>query len=130
MKNMQSRFFCTECGREGIPISRKQNAQRESGHLKKLYCIFCKKENNHAEVKEIGGYTEEDFKQEFILGRFKEGLREPINKLAECTNKKCTYNINQKCWNANHSYYCRHREREEVINNENFICNDGDSRIR
>ena len=33
----QSRFFCTKCGREGIPVHRKKGQQREGGHLKKLY---------------------------------------------------------------------------------------------
>lgn len=117
MKNTQSRFFCTECGHEGIPIQRKQGAQREPGHLKKLYCIYCKKEVNHVEVREIGGYTEEDFRTEFNLGRFKDGLREPVGDLADCTNEKCIYNINTKCWNSNRSNDCGHRP-EGVDNNE------------
>ena len=48
-----STFKCTECGKEGIPISRKQNNQRESGHLKKIYCVHCKKETNHVEIREF-----------------------------------------------------------------------------
>ena len=109
MKNTQSRFFCTQCGKEGIPIVRKQSAQREPGHLKKLYCIFCQKEVNHAEIREIGGYTEQDFRAEYELGRFVDGLREPIDKLATCTNRKCQYNIDGRCWNSNHSNCCGHR---------------------
>ena len=48
-----STFKCTECGKEGIPISRKQSNQRESGHLKKIYCVHCKKETNHVEIREF-----------------------------------------------------------------------------
>ncbi len=36
-----SDFYCTKCGRKGIPIARKQGQQREPGHLKKLYCLAC-----------------------------------------------------------------------------------------
>jgi hypothetical protein len=48
-----STFKCTECGKEGIPLSRKQSNQRESGHLKKIYCVHCKKETNHVEIREF-----------------------------------------------------------------------------
>ena len=51
-------FKCTVCGKEGIPISRKQSNQRESGHLKKIYCIHCKKETNHVEIREFD-YTDQ-----------------------------------------------------------------------
>ena len=97
MKNTQSRFFCTKCGREGIPIQRPENLQREPGHLKYLYCIYCQEVVNHAEVREIGGYTEEDFKKEFELGRFKDGQKETINNLIQCSNDKCEFNINNRC---------------------------------
>lgn len=46
-----SQFKCTQCGNIGIPISRKQSRQREQGHLKKLYCIYCKEETNHVEIR-------------------------------------------------------------------------------
>lgn len=46
-------FKCTVCGKEGIPITRKQSNQREYGHLKKIYCIHCKKETNHVEIREF-----------------------------------------------------------------------------
>lgn len=76
MKYSSSRFFCTACGKEGMEIPRKNGQQREAGHLKKLYCIYCKKEVNHAEIKENGNYTIEDFKREFNSGVFVDGLRE------------------------------------------------------
>ena len=46
-----SRMFCCNCGKEGVPIGRKAGHYREAGHLKKLYCIYCGKEWNHAEVR-------------------------------------------------------------------------------
>ena len=91
---------------------------RTTRHLKKLFCLHCQEEVNHVEVREIGGYTEEDFKLEFNLGRFIDGLRKPLDKLATCTNKNCQYNIDKRCWNANHSYKCGHRPEKGVDNNE------------
>lgn len=106
MNMSQSRFFCTECGREGIPLMRPKGHIREPGHLKKLYCMYCGKEVNHAEVREIGGYTEEDFQREFKLGRFKDGLRIEDKDLLQCSNINCPFNVNGKCWNTNNSYNC------------------------
>ena len=116
MNMTQSRFFCTKCGKEGIPIMRKMGQQREAGHLKKLFCMFCNEEVNHAEIREIGGYTIEDFEKEFTLGRFVDGKREPLD---DCTCSKCPFNINGKCWNSNRSANCKHKPiKKEVISNE------------
>ncbi len=46
-----SRFFCTQCGKAQF-LMRKQSLQKEKGHLKKLYCPFCKNHCNHYEVRE------------------------------------------------------------------------------
>ena len=51
---MLSRFFCCECGQEGIPIFRKPSCKRERGHLKNLFCVHCGRETNHVEIKENG----------------------------------------------------------------------------
>jgi len=70
-----SRFFCTYCGHEGIPIVRTTGQQREAGHLKKLYCIHCG-ETNHVEIRSLGPYQYEDFLLEFKGGNFdKNGQR-------------------------------------------------------
>lgn len=108
----QSKFFCTKCGKEGIPIQRKKGQEREGGHLKKLYCLYCGEEINHAEVREIGGYNEKDFRQEYELGRFVDGNRISIKDLLECTCEKCPFNVNGKCWNANETNDCGHRIKE------------------
>ena len=63
-------FFCTCCGNKGIGIWRNTAAQRGRGHLKKLYCIHCKREVNHYEC-----YNEADvekFKRKFENGDFKD----------------------------------------------------------
>lgn len=109
----QSRFFCTKCGREGIPIFRKKGKLREPGHLKKLYCMYCKEEVNHAEVREIGGYTYDDFLEEFEAGRFVEGNRDKIDDLISCSNELCEFNKNGKCWNTNCSANCPYKPKKE-----------------
>lgn len=109
-----SEFYCTKCGRRGVPISRRIGHQREAGHLKKLYCIYCKEEVNHAEVRPFGEYNYEDFQKEFKLGRFLEdGTKVPISDLISCTNIECNYNVNGKCWNSNYSFNCRYRRIKE-----------------
>ena len=112
-KNIQamseSKFFCTKCGAEGMPIMRPRGHQREAGHLKKLYCLHCKEETNHAEVRSIGGYTYKDFLEEFEAGRFVEGQREETKNLLECSKTNCKFNKNGKCWNSNQSHNCGHR---------------------
>ena len=113
----QSRFFCTECGNEGIVLRRKEGQYREGGHLKRLYCLYCKKEVNHAEVREIGGYNINDFKKEYNLGRFVNGNRVPIQDLLKCSCENCPFNVDGKCWNSNYSNNCGHRIKE-VDNNE------------
>jgi hypothetical protein len=104
-----SDFYCTKCGRKGIPLARKQGQQREPGHLKRLYCLACGEETNHAEVRGIGSaYTKEDFMLEFALGRFVDGNRHPIAELMIC-KEECPYNVNGRCWNSTHSHDCEIR---------------------
>ena len=65
-------FYCVKCGNKGIPIMRRGGNFREAGHLKKLYCLFCKKEINHVECLPFSKYTYEDFKLEFENNNFDE----------------------------------------------------------
>lgn len=108
-----SRFFCTRCGKEGIGIFRNIGRQREPGHLKKLYCIYCKDTVNHVEIKENGKYTVEDFEKEFKLGRFVNGQRE---QLIACSKTDCPYNVDSQCWNSNGQIHCGHKP--EITNNQ------------
>ena len=59
-----SEMYCTCCQKRGIPIPRnKQN--KEPGHLKKLYCIYCGAERNHVEIRPFcSDYNYEDFQLE------------------------------------------------------------------
>lgn len=67
-------FYCTQCGTRGIPIPRKNNKQREAGHLKKMYCLCCDKEVNFVEINDK--YTYNDFLVEFENHNFnKDGTR-------------------------------------------------------
>lgn len=104
-----SRFFCTECGKEGLPIQRKMGQRREAGHLKRLYCLNCKKEINHMEIRDIDDYGIEQFEQEYQLGRFVNGNRIAIDDLMSCSCEACPFNVNGKCWNSNGSNDCGHR---------------------
>lgn len=70
-----SRFFCTKCGYEGIPLPRKMGNRRETGHLKDLYCPHCQENTNHCEIKPEGYYTVENFYYDFINGKFNENTR-------------------------------------------------------
>ena len=108
-----SKFYCTKCGKQGVPIVRKKGQERKSGHLKKIFCLHCQQEVNHVEVKEIGDYSYEDFLEEFELGSFVDGERVAVQDLVECSNTECKYNKNGKCWNANHSCKCGHRVEKE-----------------
>lgn len=44
-------FYCTCCGKKGLVLPRSASKQRENGHLKRLYCIYCQKVVNHMEIK-------------------------------------------------------------------------------
>jgi hypothetical protein len=65
-----SKFYCTQCGKEGIPLARSKGKQREPGHLKNLWCPHCRQTNNFVEIKPYGEYTKECFDLEFKLNNF------------------------------------------------------------
>ena len=57
-----SKMYCIKCGKESLPIFRKYSKYREAGHLKKIYCIHCKDETNHVEIRPTcNDYTYNDF---------------------------------------------------------------------
>ena len=66
-------FYCTKCGNKGIPISRKAGKEKEPGHLKKLFCIYCNEEWNMVEIKPNDiHYTLTDFFNEYTYHNFDE----------------------------------------------------------
>lgn len=74
MTNMTtSDMYCTQCGQKNIPIPRRKGKERESGHLKKMYCIHCNKVTNMVEIRGFNsGYTLDDFLLEYNLHNFNE----------------------------------------------------------
>lgn len=88
--SLESEFFCVKCGNKGIPIMRKKGAEREAGHLKRLYCLTCKKEWNHAECRPNTKYTYNEFLIEFQNNNFdEEGNRVfPYGEFKKIMNKK------------------------------------------
>ena len=79
-------FYCSQCGQKGIPIPRKKGSERESGHLKKIFCLNCGTERNFCEINpQSQKYTYNDFLLEFNNGNFdKEGNRKiPFNKFKQ-----------------------------------------------
>lgn len=63
-----SRFFCTKCGNEGIPIQRKRGQFRGKFHKKKLYCLHCQTQVNHVECRNEEEI--EEFKRDFKEGKY------------------------------------------------------------
>lgn len=45
-----SNFICPDCSNV-IPLPRSHGNQREKGHIKTLYCPFCKSEKDFKEMK-------------------------------------------------------------------------------
>lgn len=70
------RFFCIQCGNEGIPIHRKQGHQHGRFHRKKLYCPHCKVEINHVECKNDEDVYE--FRLNFEEGVFADEIEESL----------------------------------------------------
>jgi len=69
-------FYCTKCGEKGIPIPRRKGSERNAGHLKRLYCLNCKREVNFCECKPFSKYTHHEFLEEYYGNNFtKDGLR-------------------------------------------------------
>lgn len=67
-----SDFYCTCCGNKGIPVFRRKSKERESGHLKKLFCIYCQADKNMVEIRNSNKYTLDDFLIEFNGHNFTE----------------------------------------------------------
>ena len=52
--------YCIYCGNKGISVVRNNGRMRKKGHLKNLYCVYCRRVTRHYEV-----YDNED-KDKFI----------------------------------------------------------------
>lgn len=72
-----SRFFCLNCGKEGIPLLRKRGQERKSFHRKKIYCYHCQNTINHIECR-----SDEDvkkFKEDFEKGVYVNEAKESLD---------------------------------------------------
>jgi len=70
---VDNEFYCTQCGKRGLGIVRQVGKERAAGHLKKLWCPYCNKENNFVEIKPfVQKYTYNSFLLEFNYGNFNE----------------------------------------------------------
>ena len=101
-KITKSDFYCVFCSNKGIPVIRQNGAQREKGHLKRLFCLYCNKETNHVEIRPFGNYNLEDFYQEFNHKNFDENgnrklvysqFRDKLNKEGLLYNEDGEVNI-------------------------------------
>ena len=70
------RFFCVNCGREGLPVYRSQARQRGKLHRKKLYCIYCGQQVNMVECYD--DLDVEEFKRDFERGVYTDEAQESI----------------------------------------------------
>ena len=75
------KFFCMQCGKEGLPLQRKVNHRHGKHHRKKLWCPYCKREVNHVECR--NDQEVQEFKEAFAAGAYVEELAESIKVIDE-----------------------------------------------
>lgn len=75
-KMTEANYYCLNCGKKNIPIFRKRGRERETGHRKKMYCPYCKKEVNHIECKTLDDLAQ--FKSDFEKGLFIDEVEDSI----------------------------------------------------
>lgn len=83
MHRVKNKFFCLNCGKEGIPCVRSNGKQKKGLHRKKLYCPWCKVTVNFAEVRNDA--DKEKFLKEFAAGAYKE---EAAQSIEECKKEE------------------------------------------
>ena len=73
-KMKSSTMKCTQCGTE-YTIQRVVGKEKECGHLKKVWCVKCRKDTNHVELG--AHYFRQDYYMEVLTNNFSpEGERE------------------------------------------------------
>jgi len=76
-------FYCMNCGKKAMMLPRKRGHLHKSAHRKKLYCIWCKCEVNHMEIR--NAEEEAEFLENFKNGVYKD---EVADSLAVCGNSR------------------------------------------
>ena len=74
------RFFCVNCGTEGLPIYRNRGHLHKSGHLKKLFCYKCGKDMNHVECANDSEVKK--FKEDFKNGVYKNEAEKSLHHVS------------------------------------------------
>ena len=69
-------FYCLNCGKKGVPLSRNKGNIKGKNHRKKLYCPFCRKVVNHIECRDQ--YEVDKFLYNFNRGLYKKEALESI----------------------------------------------------
>ena len=72
-----NKFYCLNCGEEGIPLPRQIGRQRKSFHRKKIYCYHCHNTVNHIECKNEADILE--FKENFKNGVYENEAKESLD---------------------------------------------------
>lgn len=83
-RNMESHnFYCINCGRKGMVLSRNKGFKHKSFHRKKMYCFYCKRDINMVECKD-------EYESRKFLDNFKKGLykKEAKESLFYCGGEK------------------------------------------
>lgn len=77
MKIVESRFFCPNCGKEGLNIYRIKGRQHGKFHRKKMYCPWCKNTLNFIEVRNDQEKEEflENYKNNMYIEEAKESIK-------------------------------------------------------
>lgn len=75
-------FYCLLCGKKSFTLPRKDSKRKEKYHRKKLYCLNCRCEVNHIELKSDAEVYE--FKKAFEEGVF---TAEALESKEMCENE-------------------------------------------
>ena len=67
-------FYCLNCGKKTIPLSRNYGFKHAKGHRKRLYCPWCKQECNAIEITNLD--EKEEFVRKFAEGAYKDEAKE------------------------------------------------------
>lgn len=76
-------FYCINCGKKGMVLSRQRGHRHASFHRKKLWCFHCKKDVNMVECK--NEYEVQKFLKDFKKGVYENEAKE---SLCFCNNDK------------------------------------------
>lgn len=75
-----SDFYCLNCGNK-VVVPRSRSFQKEQFHRKRLWCIKCKVEVNHVQVRNEA--EKEEFLKQFAEGAFAQEAKESITYCKE-----------------------------------------------